>query len=87
LRGGSGRPLLNLNGETTMYKVVIECEMSEEDYENRNEIAKEITSGKIDKYETLISHSLHGLYHTLRFRYRRCIISNELKKWVNPVDK
>ena len=73
--------------EKAMYKVIIECEMSEKDYENRDEIAKEITAGKINRYETLLSHSLHGFYNPLRFRYRRCIISNELKKWVNPGDR
>jgi hypothetical protein len=73
--------------ENKMYKVIIECEMSEKDYANRDEIAKKISGGKIDKFEILLSRSLHGLFNTLKFRYRKCVIWNEVKKWVNPSDK
>jgi hypothetical protein len=31
--------------ENKMYKVIIECELSEKDYENRHEFTKEISGG------------------------------------------
>ena len=70
--------------ENKMYKVIIECELSEKDYENRHEFAKEISAGKIDRFETLLSQSMNGLYNILRFRYRKCVIWNEVGKWVKP---
>jgi hypothetical protein len=68
-----------------MYRVIIECEMSEKDYANRHEIAKEISGGKIDKFDILLSRSLQGLYNTLKFRFRKCVISNDVNKWINPL--
>ena len=70
--------------ENKMYKVIIECELSEKNYENRHEFTKEISGGKIDRFETLLSQSMNGLYNILRFRYRKCVIWHEVDKWVKP---
>ena len=45
---------MKIEEEKSMYKVIIECEMSENDYANRDNIAKEISGGKIEKFDTLL---------------------------------
>ena len=61
-----------------MYKVIIECDLMQHDYNIRNQFAKK--NSDYDNYETLLRQELQKLYDKLRFKFKKCTVYREINK-------